>query len=91
MAARERNLVWAGGGLRGSSGGMAMAARTGEMAQVIARASVSESWGGARECFGLARRASSGAGGREDVGGAQQHKIANGGSSSQDSLERLQT
>ena len=45
-------------------------------------------WGGAQERLGLAREASSGAGGRWDVGGAQQRKGANGGSGSRDSLER---
>ena len=52
------------------------------------RAGAATTWGGVQERLGLACEASSGAGGRWDVGGAQQRKGANGGSGIRDSLER---
>ena len=73
----------------GSSGGVAMSARTGATAQVTARVAAAARAGVARENVrGGVRRASLGAGWREDVGGVQQRKGANGGSGSRDSLER---
>ena len=71
MAAWGRNLGSAGGGLQGSSSGVAMAARTGATAQVTERAGSPARVGAARENVRVGvRGASLGAGGREDVGGA---------------------